>query len=123
LCAGPWNQVAVIQPSECQTVAKRYQSPASRHTTQFSTVSRIARFSAVKSFVMVFLLILFPFLDSEDITILELNVFVPWDDLLNSTAERLIYNSFFVPGNKMAYFKDPLNLVEIKGFFSAIASS
>ena len=28
---------ADIQPFECQTVAKRSQSPASRHTTQFST--------------------------------------------------------------------------------------
>ena len=40
-CHGPWNQVAVIHPSGCQTVAKRSQSPASRHTTQFSTVSRM----------------------------------------------------------------------------------
>src|SRR5438477_7712118 len=41
--AEPWNQVAVIQPSACHTVAKRSQSPASRQTTQFSTHSRIAR--------------------------------------------------------------------------------
>ena len=34
--AGPWNQVAVIQPSSCHTVAKRSQLPASRHSTQFS---------------------------------------------------------------------------------------
>ena len=40
--AGPWNQVAVIQPSSCHTVAKRSQSPASRHITQFSINSRIA---------------------------------------------------------------------------------
>ena len=40
--AGPWNQVAIITPSSCQTVAKRSQSPASRHTTQFSTSSRIS---------------------------------------------------------------------------------
>ena len=47
--AGPWNQVAVIQPSACHTVAKRSQSPASRQTTQFSTVSRIASLSAASS--------------------------------------------------------------------------
>ena len=41
--AGPWNQVAVIHPSECQTVEKRSQSAASRQRTQFSTVSRMAR--------------------------------------------------------------------------------
>ena len=39
--AGPWNQVAIIVPSECQTLRKRSQSPASRHTTQFSTTSRM----------------------------------------------------------------------------------
>ena len=37
------NQVAIIQPSSCQTVAKRSQSPASRHSAQFSTSSRISR--------------------------------------------------------------------------------
>src|SRR6185295_155170 len=44
--AGPWNQVAFIQPSGCQTVLKRSQSPESRQITQFSTVSRISSFSA-----------------------------------------------------------------------------
>ena len=39
--AGPWNQVAIMNPSSCQTVANRSQSPASRHTAQFSTRSRI----------------------------------------------------------------------------------
>src|SRR5437764_1336351 len=47
--AGPWNQVAVIHPSRCHTVANRSQSPESRHRTQFSTVSRIASLSAVRS--------------------------------------------------------------------------
>ena len=47
--AGPWNQVAVIQPSSCQTVAKRSQSPASRHSAQFSTTSRIAAAALVAS--------------------------------------------------------------------------
>ena len=36
-----------MRPSSCQTVRKRSQSPASRHTAQFSTRSRIARRSAV----------------------------------------------------------------------------
>src|SRR5262249_17742464 len=40
--AGPWNQVAIIRPSSCQTVRKRSQSPASRQTTQFSTRRRIS---------------------------------------------------------------------------------
>src|SRR5579871_4703310 len=45
--AGPWNQVAVIQPSAgCHTVASRSQSPASRHSAQFSTSSRMANLSA-----------------------------------------------------------------------------
>ncbi len=35
--AVPWNQVAIMRPSSCHTVRKRSQSPASRHTTQFST--------------------------------------------------------------------------------------
>lgn len=36
--AGPWNHVAVIQPSSgCHTVANRSQSPASRHSAQSST--------------------------------------------------------------------------------------
>src|SRR5262245_56242093 len=39
---GPWNQVAIIRPSSCQTVRKRSQSPASRQTTQFSTRLRIS---------------------------------------------------------------------------------
>ena len=38
----PWNQVAIMRPSSCQTPRKRSQSPASRHTTQFSTTSRMA---------------------------------------------------------------------------------
>jgi hypothetical protein len=33
--AGPWNHVAVIHPSSCQTVAKRAQSPASCQSAQF----------------------------------------------------------------------------------------
>ncbi len=40
--AEPWNQVAIIRPSECQTPRKRSQSPASRHTAQFWTTSRIS---------------------------------------------------------------------------------
>ena len=40
--AGPWNQVAIILPSSCQTVRKRSQSPASRQTAQFSISSRIS---------------------------------------------------------------------------------
>src|SRR5262245_14089969 len=43
LAAGPWNHVAVIQPSSCQTVPKRSQSPASRQTAQLLTVSAMAR--------------------------------------------------------------------------------
>jgi hypothetical protein len=35
--AGPWNHVALIQPSGCHVVANRSQSPASRHSAQFST--------------------------------------------------------------------------------------
>src|SRR6478736_6834710 len=38
----PWNQVAIIRPSSCQTVRYRSQSPASRQTTQFSTRRRIS---------------------------------------------------------------------------------
>src|SRR6185503_12552803 len=38
----PWNQVAIILPSSCQTVRNRSQSPASRQTTQFSTRRRIS---------------------------------------------------------------------------------
>ena len=30
--AVPWNQVAIMRPSSCQTVRKRSQSPASRQT-------------------------------------------------------------------------------------------
>ena len=41
--AVPWNHVAIIRPSSCQTVRKRSQSPASRQTAQFSTSSRIRR--------------------------------------------------------------------------------
>src|SRR5262249_11752233 len=44
--AGPWNHVAIIRPSSCQTVRKRSQSPASRQTTQFSTRRRISSSSA-----------------------------------------------------------------------------
>ena len=40
--AGPWNQVAVIQPSSCHTVRKRSQSPASLHRAQFWTTSMMA---------------------------------------------------------------------------------
>src|SRR5262245_22555111 len=47
LDAGPWNQVAVIQPLSCQTVLKRSQSPASRHSAQFCTVSMIASLSSM----------------------------------------------------------------------------
>ena len=47
--AGPWNQVAIITPSSCQTVRKRSQSPASRQTAQFSMRSRIARRSETVS--------------------------------------------------------------------------
>src|SRR5207249_1424750 len=39
--AGPWNQVAIIRPSGCQTMRKRSQSPASRQTAQFCTTSRM----------------------------------------------------------------------------------
>src|SRR4029079_2262380 len=38
----PWNQVAIIRPSSCQTVRNRSHSPESRQTTQFSTTRRIA---------------------------------------------------------------------------------
>src|SRR6478609_2542279 len=38
----PWNQVAIIRPSSCQTVRNRSQSPESRQTTQFSTRRRIS---------------------------------------------------------------------------------
>src|SRR5262245_2850567 len=44
--AGPWNQVAIIRPSSCQTVRKRSQSPASRQTAQFSTRRRMSSSSA-----------------------------------------------------------------------------
>ena len=47
--AVPWNHVAIMRPSSCQTVRKRSQSPASRHTAQFSTSSRIARRSFAAS--------------------------------------------------------------------------
>ena len=45
--AEPWNQVAIMRPSACHTLRKRSQSPASRHTTQFSTMSRIASRSSI----------------------------------------------------------------------------
>src|SRR5688572_17365919 len=38
----PWNHVACMRPSSCHTPRKRSQSPASRHSTQFSTTSRMA---------------------------------------------------------------------------------
>ena len=44
--AGPWNQVAVIQPS-CHTLRKRSQSPASRHSAQFCTTSMISSLSPI----------------------------------------------------------------------------
>ena len=47
--AGPWNQVAIMNPSSCHTVANRSQSPASRHSAQFSTSSRISRRSSTVS--------------------------------------------------------------------------
>ncbi len=50
--ADPWNQVADIHPSSCQTVAKRSQSPASRQIAQFSIRSRIAIRSACSASVM-----------------------------------------------------------------------
>src|SRR5665213_2959447 len=49
--AEPWNQVAIITPSSCQTVRKRSQSPASRQTAQFSINSRRASRSMVTSFI------------------------------------------------------------------------
>lgn len=49
---GPWNQVAIITPSGCHTVAKRSQSPASRHTAQRSTSSRTRSLSAIASFML-----------------------------------------------------------------------
>ena len=39
---GPWNQVAVIHPSSCQTRANSSHRPESRSTTQSSTTFRIA---------------------------------------------------------------------------------
>ncbi len=39
----PWNQVAIMRPSSCQTVRRRSQSPASRQSAQDSTSSRISR--------------------------------------------------------------------------------
>src|SRR5688500_6840802 len=47
--AGPWNQVALIQPSSCQTVRKRSQSPASRQIAQFSTTWTMASRSSITS--------------------------------------------------------------------------
>src|SRR5437764_596341 len=49
------GEVAIMTPSSCQTVAKRCQSPASRHTAQFSTSSRTARRSAMASSIAVLL--------------------------------------------------------------------
>src|SRR5262249_11533359 len=42
----PWNHVAHICPSLCQTVRKRSHIRASRHSAQFSISSRIAMRSA-----------------------------------------------------------------------------
>ena len=39
--------VLIISPSGAQTVRNRSQSPASRHTAQFSTSSRIRRRSSI----------------------------------------------------------------------------
>ena len=39
---GPWNQVAVIHPSSCQTRANSSHRPESRRITQSSTTFRIA---------------------------------------------------------------------------------
>src|SRR6266851_5988889 len=47
--AGPWNQVAVIHASSCQTVRKASQFPASRKRTQFSITSRISAFSSARA--------------------------------------------------------------------------
>ena len=47
--AVPWNQVAIIRPSSCQTVRSRSHSPASRQTAQDSTSSRIARRESASS--------------------------------------------------------------------------
>ena len=44
--AGPWNQVAVIQPSSCQTDANVAQSPESRAIAQVSMTRRIRNSSA-----------------------------------------------------------------------------
>src|SRR5579862_7501272 len=42
----PWNHVAHMRPSACQTVRKRSHKRASRHTAQFSTSSRMTRLSS-----------------------------------------------------------------------------
>ena len=47
--AVPCVQVAIMRPSSCHTVRKRSQSPASRHTTQFSTNCRMASRSSVSA--------------------------------------------------------------------------
>ena len=47
--AVPWNQVAIMRPSSCQTVRSRSHSPASRQTAQDSTSSRIARRESASS--------------------------------------------------------------------------
>ena len=51
---GPWNQVAIITPSGCHTVANRSQSPASRHTAQRSIIWRISS-SCCKVSVILFI--------------------------------------------------------------------
>ena len=50
--AGPWNQVAVIQPPECQTEANPAQSPASLVRAHLSTNWRIRNSSASCSLSM-----------------------------------------------------------------------
>jgi len=44
--APPWNQVAIMTPSWCQTERNSFQRPVSRHVAQFSISSRMARRSA-----------------------------------------------------------------------------
>ncbi len=44
--AGSWNQVAVIQPSSCQTVVKASHLLASRNSAQFLMTGRILNSSA-----------------------------------------------------------------------------
>src|SRR5580704_4133831 len=48
----PWNQVAIMRPSACQTVRKRSHSRASRHTAQFSTSWRMVTLSAAAAVIL-----------------------------------------------------------------------